>query len=150
MNFNVSGNQVAAPISAVNTLTISASATPSADVIMMSTSLNVSTAVNTATAFAVATTNVGGASATGVSLILSVPSTITGLAYQLNETNPDGSIKGPATGLTIGVGAQPTFAVFLIPKQPIAFDPANNRTTLKLIDGSGNVIGAQSVAVSTT
>ncbi|MFA4956991.1 MAG: NosD domain-containing protein [Candidatus Methanoperedens sp.] len=151
MTFNVSAtNAAAAPLSAVNTLTISASATPSADVIMMSTSVDVSTAVNTATVFALATTNVGGASATGVSLVLSLPSTITGLAYQLNETTPDGSIKGPATGLTIAVGAQPTFAVFLTPTQPIVYDPGNNRITLQLVDGSGKVIGAQSVAVSTT
>ena len=107
LTFNVSGTNVAAaPISAVNTLTISSSATPSADVIMMSTSLDVSIAVNTPTVFAVATSNVGGASATGVSLVLSVPSTITGLAYQLNETNPDGSIKGPATGSAIPVIAK--------------------------------------------
>src|SRR5665811_1418685 len=78
LTFNMSGTNVAAaPISAVNTLT-SASTTPLADVIMMSTSLNVSTEVKTATAFAVATANVGRASATGVSPVLSVPSTITG------------------------------------------------------------------------
>ncbi|MFA4956988.1 MAG: hypothetical protein WC556_08475 [Candidatus Methanoperedens sp.] len=151
LEFNVSGTNVtAAPIGTVNTLTISASSTPSADVIMMSTSLDISSAVNTATAFALATANVGGASATDVSLVLNVPSTITGLAYQLNETNPDGSIKGPATGLTINVGATPTFAVFLTPTQPIANDPATNRITLQLVDGNGKVIGAQSVAVSTT
>ncbi|MFA4956990.1 MAG: NosD domain-containing protein [Candidatus Methanoperedens sp.] len=152
MTFNVSGTNVAAAlISAVNTLTNSASVTPSADVIMMSTSLNVSTVVNTPTVFAVATSNVGGASATDANLILDIPSTITGMVYQLNETYPaNGTIKGPATGLTIGIGAQPTFAVFLIPTQPIAYDPANNRITIKLADGSGKVIGAQSVAVSTT
>ncbi len=152
LTFNASGTNVAAaPISAVNTLTMSASATPSADVIMMSTSLDVSTAVNTPAVFAVATSNVGGASATGASLILDIPSSITGLVYQLNETYPvNGTIKGPATGLTIGIGAQPTFAVFLIPTQPIAYDPTNNRITIKLADGSGKVIGAQSVALSTT
>ena len=152
LTFNASGTNVeAAPVSAVNTLTISGSATPSADVIMMSTSLDVSTAVNTPTVFAVATSNVGEASATGASFVLDIPSTITGLVYQLNETyHANGTIKGPATGLTIGVGAQPTFAVFLTPTQPIAYDPANNRITLQLVDGSGKVIGAQSVAVSTT
>ncbi|MFA4956987.1 MAG: S8 family serine peptidase [Candidatus Methanoperedens sp.] len=152
MTFNVSGTNVAAAlISAVNTLTNSASVTPSADVIMMSTSLDVSTAVNTPTVFAVATSNVGGASATDVSLILDIPSTISGLVYQLNETHPaNGTIKGPATGLNITVGAQPTFAVFLIPTQPIAYDPANNRITLQLVDSNGKIIGAQSVAVSTT
>jgi len=116
---------------------------------MMSTSLDVSTAVNTATAFALATTNVGSASATDVSLVVDVPSSITGLAYQVNETNLDGSIKGPATGLTIPVGGSPTFAVFLTPTQAIDYDPANNRIMLKLVDGSGKVVGAQSVAVST-
>ena len=150
MTFDVAGtNSGSAPISGVNTLTIAASTTPYADVIMMSTSLDVSTAVNTATAFALATTNVGSASATGVSLVVDVPSSITGLAYQVNETNLDGSIKGPATGLTIPVGGSPTFAVFLTPTQAIDYDPANNRIMLKLVDGSGKVVGAQSVAVST-
>ena len=151
MIFNVSGtNSANAPVSGVNTLTMAASATSYADVIMMSTSLNVSTAVNTATAFALATTNVGTATATNVSLTVEIPSSITGLSYQVNETNSsDGSIKGPATGLTIPVGGNPTFAVFLIPTQAIDYDPANNRIMLKLVDGSGKVIGAQSVAVST-
>ena len=150
MTFNVSGtNSGSAPISGVNTLTMAASTTPYADVIMMSTSLDVSTAVNTPTAFALATTNVGSANATDVSLVVDIPSSITGLVYQVNETNPDGSIKGPATGLTIPVGGQPTFAVFLVPTQAIDYDPVNNRLMLKLVDGSGKVIGAQSVAVST-
>ena len=150
MIFNVSGtNSRSAPVSGVNTLTMAASSTPYADVIMMSTSLDVSMAVNMATAFALATTNVGSASATDVSLIVEVPTSITGLAYQVNETNLDGSIKGPATGLTIPVGGSPTFAVFLTPTQTIDYDPADNRIVLKLVDGSGKVIGAQSVAMST-
>ena len=151
MTFDVSGtNSGSAPISGVNTLTMAASTTPYADVIMMSTSLDVSTAVNTPTAFALATTNVGSANATDVSLVVDIPSSITGLVYQVNETNPDGSIKGPATGLDIPVGGTPTFAVFLTPTEVIDYDPANNRIVLKLVDGSGKVVGAQSVAVSTT
>jgi hypothetical protein len=81
---------------------------------------------------------------------MEVPTTISGLAYHVNETNPDSSIKGPATGLTIPIGGQPTFAVFLTPTQAIDYDPTNNRIVLKLVDGSGKVVGAQSVAVSTT
>jgi len=152
MTFSVSStNGATAPISAVNTLTISANATPSADVIMISTNLNVSTPVNNGTFFALATMNVGGASATGVSLVVEVPTSITGLAYQVNQTNATtGDIIGPATGLTIAVNAQPTFGVWLTPTQAITFDPTNNRITLKLVDVNGKVIGAQSVAVSTT
>ncbi len=151
VTFNVAGtNTAVAPISAVNTLTMSASVTAPADVIMMSTNLNVQTAVNTPKAFAVATTNVG-TSATGVSFNVVVPTPIKGLAVQVNETYPaNGTIKGPATGLTINHGDQPTFAVFLTPTQPIAFNPSNNRIMLQLIDGSGTILGAQSVAVSTT
>ncbi|MEQ9729192.1 MAG: NosD domain-containing protein [Candidatus Methanoperedens sp.] len=152
LTFNVSGTNAAqAPISGVNTLTISASTVPIADVIMMSTSLAVSTAVNTPAVFAVATANVGGANATGVSLVLSVPTSITGLVTQVNQTNPTtGAIIGPAIGLTINVGDQLTFAVFVTPTAAIVNDPAKNRITLQLVDGSGKIIGAQSVAVSTT
>ncbi|MCZ7394647.1 MAG: ammonia-forming cytochrome c nitrite reductase subunit c552 [Candidatus Methanoperedens sp.] len=151
VTYNVAGTNTApAPISGVNTLTMSASTGTPADVIMMSTNLNVQTAVNTPTALAVATSNVG-ATATGVSLNVVVPSSITGLVYQVNQTNPTtGTIIGPATGLTINAGAQPSFAVFLTPTQKIALDLVNNRITLQLKDGSGNVIGAQSVAISTT
>ena len=151
MTFNVSGTNVGtAPIGAVNTLMFSASATPSADVIMMSTSLNVNTHINNATAFAVATTNVGGANATGVRLVMVIPSSIKGLVYQVNQTNrTTGAIIGPATGLTIAMGDTPTFAVFLTPTQAISFDPENNRIMLQLVDGTGKIIGAQSVAIST-
>jgi S-layer protein (TIGR01567 family) len=149
MTFNVSStNGATAPVNGVNILTMAASTTPYADVIMMSTSLDVSTAVNTPTAFAIATINVGVADATDVSLVVDIPSSITGLVYQVNETNPDGSIIGPAVGLTIPIGGTPTFAVFLTPTQVIDYDPANNRIVLKLVDGSGKVVGAQSVAVS--
>jgi hypothetical protein len=149
MTFNVSStNGATAPVNGVNILTMAASTTPYADVIMMSTSLDVSTAVNTPTAFAIATINVGVADATDLSLVVDIPSSITGLVYQVNETNPDGSIIGPAVGLTIPIGGTPTFAVFLTPTQVIDYDPANNRIVLKLVDGSGKVVGAQSVAVS--
>jgi hypothetical protein len=151
MMFLVSStNGAVAPVGNVNTLTISASATPSADIIMMSTTLNIQTTINTPTAFAIATTNVGSANATNVSLVLSVPSLIEGLVYQVNQTNPiTGDIIGAATDLTINIGNTPTFAVFITPTQPIKFDPENNRIMLKLVDGNGKVIGAQSVAIST-
>jgi hypothetical protein len=150
VTFNVSGTNAApAPISAVNTLTMSASTTAPADVIMMSTNLNVQTAVNTPTAFAVATSNVG-ASATGVNFNVVIPSSISLLVVQVNQTNPaTGAIIGPATGLTISSGAQMTFAVFVTPTVAIASDPANNRITLQMVDVTGKIIGAQSVAVST-
>ncbi|MCZ7395951.1 MAG: hypothetical protein O8C68_09065, partial [Candidatus Methanoperedens sp.] len=76
---------------------------------------------------------------------------ITGLVTQVNQTNPTtGAIIGPAIGLTINVGDQLTFAVFVTPTAAIVNDPAKNRITLQLVDGSGKIIGAQSVAVSTT
>ncbi len=151
LKFNVSGTNVeAAPISAVNTLTIAASATPYADVIMMSSNLNVSGALNNWSDLAVATTNVG-ANATNVTFNVVVPSSIIGLITQVNQTDPTtGAIIGSATGLTIAPGDTPTFAVFVYLTQPIAYDPAKNRITLQLVDGTGKVIGAQSVAVSTT
>ncbi len=149
MTFNVSStNGATAPISAVNTLTVAASATPIADVIMMSTNLNVSGSLNNWEDFAVATTNVG-ANATNVTFNVVVPSSITGLITQVNQTYTNGSIKGPATGLTINAGEQPTFAVFVYPTQAISLDLVSHRITVELVDGNGTVIGAQSVAIST-
>jgi uncharacterized repeat protein (TIGR01451 family) len=147
-----SANGATAPISGVNTLTMSASLTPVADVIMMATgTLNYSTAVDVPTAFAVATMNVGTVAATGVKLVVNIPSSITGLTVQVNQTNQTtGAIIGPATGLTIAPGDTPTFAVFLTPTQPITLDYVNHRIMLELVDSTGKIIGAQSVAVSTT
>jgi PKD repeat protein len=153
LTFTVAGTNTGggAPIWPVNTLTMRATSTAAPDVIMMSTNYNVQIGVNVQTAFALATTNVGGAAATGVSLQVVVPSSITGLSYTVDQTNPaTGAIIGPATGLTINPGAQPTFAVFLTPMSAIPVDLVNNRITVELVDGSGNVVGAQSVAVSTT
>ena len=152
LTFTVAGTNTGggAPIWLVNTLTMRATTAAAPDVIMMSTNYNVQTGVNTPTAFAIATTNVGGAAATGVSLNVVVPASIPGLSYTLSQTDPaTGAIIGPATRLTINPGDQPTFVVFLTPTQPIPMDLVNNRITAELVDGSGNVVGAQSVAVST-
>jgi PKD repeat protein len=153
LTFTVTGTDTGggAPIWPVNTLTMRATSAAAPDVIMMSTNYNVQTGVNVSIAFAIATMNVGGAAATGVSLQVVVPSSITGLSYTVDQTDPvTGAIIGPATGLTINPGAQPTFAVFLTPMSAIPVDLVNNRITVQLVDGSGNVVGAVSVAVSTT
>jgi len=153
LTFTVAGSDTggAAPIWPVNTLTMRATTAAAPDIIMMSTDYNVQAGVNTPTAFAIATTNVGGAAATGVSLQVVVPASIQGLQYTVDETNPaTGAIIGSATGLTINPGDQPTFVVFLTPTHAIPLDLVNNRITAELVDGSGNVIGAVSVAVSTT
>jgi hypothetical protein len=83
------------------------------------------------TAFTAAPPDVG-AGTTGVSLTVVVPSSITGFAVLVNQTNPaTGAIIVLATGLTINAGDQKTFAVFLTPTQPITLDLVNHRITLQ-------------------
>ncbi|MCZ7394655.1 MAG: glycosyl hydrolase family 18 protein [Candidatus Methanoperedens sp.] len=142
------GTIVSAPITQVNTFTLAASNTPSADIVMMSTTTDVSASINVPGAFAIATSNVGNAAGANVSLV--VDAGTMPIAVQGKQTNPTtGAIIGNAQNITIGIGGQPTFAVFYTPTGAIANDPGNNRIKIKLVDSSGNILGSQSVAIHT-
>jgi uncharacterized repeat protein (TIGR01451 family) len=151
MTFDIqttNGTIVSAPITLVNTFTLSATSSPSADIVMISTVTDISASQNIAGAFAIATSNVGNAAGTNVSLVVD-PGTMS-LVVQGKQTNPStGAIIGDAQNITIGVGEQPTFAVFYTPTGPIANDPNNNRIMIRLVDGSGNILGSQSVSIHT-
>lgn len=151
MTFDIqttNGTIVSAPITQVNTFVLGATDTASADIIMISTVTDISASVGTSGAFAIATSNVGNAAATGVDLVADVGTM--SLVVSVNQTDPTtGAIIGDAQDMTIGIGETPTFAVFYTPTAAIANDPANNRITLQLVDGSGNLVGSQSVSIHT-
>ncbi len=153
--FDCGNTEPATVISGVNTLLLSASDTPVADVVALGATpsadgiLNVP--VNTgAAAFAVASVNVGAAA----SITVTAVTTNEALPLVLNvcETNPgNGQCLGsPASSVTttIAGGATPTFSVFASGMGPIGFNPAGNRISV-VFEDSGTVRGATSVAVRT-
>ena len=140
----------------LNTLLLSAAATPVPDIVALAaTPDNDGTAkLANSGAFAVATVNVGvqgRLTATADTGAATVP-----LVMSICETDPvTGScVVAPAlaaTGVTttVGAGATPTFAVFATATDTIAADPANTRIFVRFTDTTGVVRGATSVAVQT-
>ena len=142
----------AAPISGVNTLTLSARGGPGPDLIALAASATPGRLILAgAGAFAVATANVG----TGGDVTVSADtgSAVLPLALSWCQTDPgSGVCLGPATSAplpaTVGPGATPTFAVFASAAGSIPFDPSSNRVFFRVRDLAGQVIGATSLAVN--
>jgi hypothetical protein len=152
-NFQCGNAGPAGTISGVNTLLLTASSSPAADVIALAATANNTGILNViggTGAFAVATFNVGAAS----TIIAFVDTGSTGLPLTLGicQTNAAGNCIGaaaPSVTLGIGTNATPTFAIFATAGAPIGFNPAANRIFVRFKDGAGVTRGATSVAVRT-
>jgi hypothetical protein len=155
-SFACSNVPPAPSVTGLNTLLLSSSTTPVADIVAL-----VATATNDgilhipgsagANAFAVATVNVGAGdtiTATANTGSASLP-----LALSLCQTDPNSgqctSAIGGSVSTTINATATPTFAIFGQASGAIPFDPANSRIFVQFTDPSGTVRGATSVAVET-
>ncbi len=153
LTFGCTNTAPAPSTTGLNTLLLSASATPVSDLIAVAATLSNDGIVTLASvaAFAVATANVGVGGLITVSAntgAVSLP-----VSLVLCQTNPTtGACLAPATPtvtLQIDAGATPTFSIFVGASGPIPFDPANNRIFVRFTD-SGNIVrGATSVAVRT-
>jgi hypothetical protein len=148
-------NTGAAPIiSGVNSLLLSASATPAPDIVALSATatnngiLTLSPMSNVGV-FAVAAVNVGSAG-------LITASADTGdvalpVAIGMCQTDPSTSrcisTVGPSVTTQIGTGETPTFAVFVQAIGPVPFDPASNRIFVRFRDAGAATRGSTSVAV---
>jgi len=154
LEFNCATAPNAPVYSGLNTLLLSASATPVPDIVALAATVSGDGIVNVPGAtgtgfFAVASVNVG-ASAT-------ITATPARSALPVNiaicQTNPTtGACLSPPSSsvmTTIASGATPTFAVFATGSGRIGFDPANNRISVQFLDGAGVTRGATSVAVRT-
>ena len=148
----------ASVISHVNTLTLTSTLEPSADVIAMSATASadgIATLTPTSGgqrqgAFAVATTNVGDSSTVVVSTTMSAASaSIKGLVCRTDPTT--GSCLAPparALSLTMNKDTTHTFAVIVRGTAPSAFSPATHRALVRFTDAStGQVCGSTSVAL---
>jgi hypothetical protein len=147
-----------APINTgLNTLLLSASATPVPDIVALAATpppdpgiVNVPGADGTG-AFAVATVNVG-ASAT-ITVSADTGSASLPVNISLCQTDPATgqciSGIGPSVSTTINAGATPTFGIFVQGNGNVPFDPAANRIFVRFRDAGTVTRGSTSVAVRT-
>jgi hypothetical protein len=149
----------ATPLTGINTLQLSASATPIPDVIALAATVRNDGIVHVPGAtgtgfFTLATANVGAAGSLSVSA--NTGSAVLPLTTLLCETNPaDGTCTNPgapttgAVTSTIGAGATPTYAIFVQGSDVITLDPAGKRVFVEFRDAGGVIRGSTSVAVQT-
>jgi len=153
----VCGNSSPAPVNAgLNTLLLSASATPIPDIVALAATTGLEGIANIpgasgSVAFAVATVNVGATGAITASADTggaSLPVTLT-----MCETNPGtGQCMSPIAGsvtTTINALATPTFGIFVSGSGNVPFSPAVNRIFVRFRDAGGVTRGSTSVAVRT-
>jgi len=156
--FNVSGANTlpTGTLVGINTVLLSAAATPVPDIVALGATANNDGIVNIPTAagtgvFAVATVNVG---ATGsITVSADTGHATLPLSISLCQTNPANgqciSVTGASVTPLINTNATPTFAIFVQGHGNVPFDPASNRIFVRFKDAAGATRGSTSVAVRT-
>jgi hypothetical protein len=156
LSFDCTNSEPAPTTVGLNTLLLSASSTPVADIVALAATPTGDGIVDLpgslgANAFAVATVNVGASAA--ITATADTGGATLPVSLFLCESNPATGecLSTPATSVTttIDPGATPTFSVFVTGSGTVAFDPANNRIFVRFEDGSGVTRGSTSVAVRT-
>ena len=144
-------------IAGLNSLRLTASDTPIADVIALSATLSNDGIVRLpgpegSGFFTLASANVGSADA--LTVRLDTGSAAVPLALTLCATNPvtaacEQPAQAPPLAVNLGAGATATFAVFVSASGPVTLDPANSRVFVRFVNGAGIETGSTSVAVTT-
>jgi hypothetical protein len=157
LNFSCANAASAAPIEGVNTLLLSASTTPVADVVALVATPFHNDGIadipgNTGTGFfAVASVNVGASASVTVSANTGNASLPVNLL--VCQTNPVTgaclATLGTSVTTQINSGETPTFAVFITGIGFVPFDPANNRAFVVFKGPGGATVGSTSVALRT-
>jgi len=155
IDFDCIGAAPAAVETGVDTLDLTLSSAPVADIIALAATPSGDGIARIPAggmgAFAIASSNVGASS-------LIVASVDTGqaslpLTATICQSNPANGqcLAAPATSVTLGVaaGAAPTFSVFIQANAAIALDPATARIFVRFKDAAGGLHGSTSVAVET-
>jgi hypothetical protein len=154
--FDCANAASAMSLSGINTLLLSASATPVPDIVALAATLNNDGIVNvpgvTGTGvFAVATVNVGTGGTVTASADTGAASPPVTIA--LCQTNPTTgqciSAIGPSVTTQINANATPTFGIFVTGTGNVPFAPAVNRVFVRFRDNAGAARGSTSVAVRT-
>ena len=150
-------NTTSAPIyTGVNTLLLSASATPVPDIVALAATLandgivRIPGATGTGV-FSAATVNVGVASS--ITVRANTGGAMLPLTIALCQTNAATGecLALPTSAVTtqVDAGSTPTFGVFVTGTSAVPFDPANSRIFIRFRQGDGVPRGATSVAVRT-
>ena len=156
LSFDCTNSEPAPTTLGLNTLLLSASSTPVADIVALAATPTGDGIVDLpgslgANAFAVATVNVGASGS--ITATADTGGATLPLSLLVCESNPATGecLSPPASSFTttINAGATPTFSVFVTGSGAVAFDPANNRIFVRFEDGSGVTRGSTSVAVRT-
>jgi hypothetical protein len=156
LSYDCTNTEPAAVTPGLNTLLLSASATPVPDIVALgATPTGDGTlrlpGVGGSGAFAVASVNVG--SSDTITATPGFGSASLPVALSICETNPaTGACLGAAAAsvtTSIAAGATPTFAIFATATADVAFDPASSRIFVSFTDAGGITRGSTSVAVTT-
>ena len=137
----------------LNTLLLSASATPTPDVIALAATTSNDGIIalpgnDGASAFAVATVNVG---VVGSITARAVSNASINLLVCETDPNTSDCIDPASATVTTSIAAQatPTFGIFVFATGEVPFNPVDNRVFVEFVDGGGVVRGSTSVAVRT-
>jgi YVTN family beta-propeller protein len=155
IDFDCLGAAPAAVIPGVDTIDLTLSSTPIADIIALAaTPTNngiIEVPAGGAAAFAVASANVGAAAPITVTADTGTASLPIGLTLCQSNPATGQCLATPAASVSLNdaVGAAPTFSVFVQTSGAIALDPATARIFVRFKDGSGGLHGSTSVAVET-
>jgi hypothetical protein len=145
----------------IDTLLLSASATPVPDIVALAATAQNDGILHIpgssgSNAFAVATVNVGAGAA--ITATANTGAASLPLAITLCQTDPSSGVCLPGTtpvpassgvSTTIAANTTPTFAVFATAGDIVPFDPANSRIFVEFSDANQVVRGSTSVAVET-
>jgi streptogramin lyase len=150
------GVPAAATIPGVNTLQLTFSATPVADMIAVGLTPSNDGFAHTGGSngtglFAIASDNIGASTSLTARARLSNPALpIMATVCQTNSSTA-ACLSPPAATVTatIGNNQTATWAAFLTAGGPVAADPANNRVFFEFVDSGGIVRGSTSTAVTT-
>ena len=144
----------AVSINGVNTLVVSASNNPQADIIALATTTSGDgiVEVDGVGAFAASAINIG--STSQLTVEVDTGSVNLPLNLSLCETDATAACVGggsPTETVSRNFANQDvaTFSIFVEATGTVTFDPAQHRLRLRFVDGDGNVRGATSVAVRT-
>ena len=156
LSYDCANTEPAAVTPGLNTLLLSASATPVPDIVALgATPTGDGTlrlpGVGGSGAFAVASVNVG--SSDTITATPGFGSASLPVALSICETNPaTGACLGAAAAsvtTSIAAGATPTFAIFATATADVPFNPASSRIFVSFTDAGGITRGSTSVAVTT-
>lgn len=151
LDYRCATGNPAASVVGVNTLLLSASAAPVADIVGLTTVVDLVAPQETTSLFAVASVNVGVTDT--VTLTLDTGGVPLPLNLSLCQTDPATGACSSAIedeiALSYGAGESATFAIFVEPTDEIIANPNAHRIFIRFSDSTGNVRGATTTAVRT-